>query len=133
MPAGGSDSDNAAPISITGRQMAHAAVNGFHSETLAYEWDAPGLMVDQPGGVVASTGEDGIVLHSLSWAPLLLDYAAVGAHDTSTFDQWTLDGDYLFNNSGNMKKIHVIQDLTRFFLRVGGLWLNARQKNQISV
>ena len=60
------------------------------------------------------------MLHSLSWAPLLLDYGAVGDHDTSTFDQWTLDGDYLFNNSGNMKKIHVVQDSDEIFLASWG-------------
>ena len=115
-----SDTDNAVPISITGRQMVYAAVNGFHSETLAYEWDAPGLMVVSPAAWWRVPGEEGIVLHSLSWAPLLLDYSAVGIHDTSTFDQWTLDGDYLFNNSGNMKKIHVIQDSDEIFLASWG-------------
>ena len=114
------NNDTAAPISITGRQMAHAAINGFHSETLAYEWDAPGLMVISPAAWWRVPDEDGIVLHSLSWAPLLLDYAAVGVHDTSTFDQWTLDGDYLFNNSGNMKKIHVVQDSDEIFLASWG-------------
>ena len=119
LPAAG-DSEPAMPLSITGRQMAYAAVNGFHSETLAYEWDAPGLMVISPAAWWRVPGEDGIVLHSLSWAPLLLDYSAVGVHDTSTFDQWTLDGDYLFNNSGNMKKIHVVQDSDEIFLASWG-------------
>jgi len=101
---------------ISGRQMVHAAVNGFHSETSAYEWDAPGILVISPAAWWRVPGEDGVVLHSLSWAPLLLDYASVGDHDVSTFDQWTLDGDYLFNNAGKMKKIHVIQDSDEVFL-----------------
>lgn len=101
---------------IPGRQMVYAAVNGFHSETLAYEWDAPGVLVICPAAWWRVPGEDGIVLHSLSWAPLLLDYAAVDDHDVSTFDQWTLDGDYLFNNAGKMKKIHVVQDSDEVFL-----------------
>ena len=65
------------PVVISGRQMVHAAVNGFHSETLAYEWDAPGLIAISPAAWWRVPGEDGIVLHSLSWAPLLLDYGAV--------------------------------------------------------
>ena len=65
-------------------------------------------------------GEDGIVLHSLSWAPLLLDYASISDHDTSTFDQWTLDGDYLFNNFNNSKRIHVVQDSDEIFLASWG-------------
>jgi len=104
------------PLVISGRQMVHAAVNGFHSQTLAYEWDAPGVMVISPAAWWRVPGEDGIVLHSLSWAPLLLDYAAVDNHDVSTFDQWTLDGDYLFNNIGKMKKIYVVQDSDEVFL-----------------
>jgi len=104
------------PLVIPGRQMVYAAVNGFHSETLAYEWDAPGVLVISPAAWWRVPGEDGVVLHSLSWAPLLLDYASVGDHDVSTFDQWTLDGDYLFNNAGAMKKIHVVQDSDEVFL-----------------
>jgi hypothetical protein len=108
------------PVVINGRQMVHAAVNGFHSETLAYEWDAPGLIAISPAAWWRVPGEDGIVLHSLSWAPLLLDYGAVRNHDTSTFDQWTLDGDYLFNNSANIEKIHVVQDSDELFLASWG-------------
>jgi hypothetical protein len=108
------------PVAITGRQMVYAAVNGFHSETLAYEWDTPGIMAISPAAWWRVPGEDGIVLHSLSWAPLLLDYGAVGDHDTSTFDQWTLDGDYLFNNTQSIKQIHVVQDSDELFLASWG-------------
>jgi hypothetical protein len=129
VPAEG-HSEAAKPLAITGRQMVYAAVNGFHSETLAYEWDAPGLMVITPAAWWRVPREDGIVLHSLSWAPLLLDYAAVGDHDTSTFDQWTLDGDYLFNNSDNIKRIHVVQDSDEMFLASWGP-LDERPVNKI--
>ncbi len=119
LPAG-SRGEDAKPITLSGRQMAYAAVNGFHSETLAYEWDAPGLMAISPAAWWRVPGEDGIVLHSLSWAPLLLDYASIGDHDTSTFDQWTLDGDYLFNNFNNSKRVHVVQDSDEIFLASWG-------------
>ena len=112
------------PLVITGRQMVYAAVNGFHSETLAYEWDAPGVWPSarRLGGVSrARTASCCIVL---SWAPLLLDYAAIGDHDTSTFDQWTLDGDYLFNNTESIKKLYVIQDSDDLFL---ASWGSARR------
>ena len=112
--------ENAKPITLTGRQMAYAAVNGFHSETLTYEWDAPGLVAISPAAWWRVPDEDGIVLHSLSWAPLLLDYASISHHDTSTFDQWTLDGDYLFNNFNNSKRIHVVQDSDEIFLASWG-------------
>ena len=109
-----------APLVITGRQMVHAAVNGFHSETLAYEWDAPGLMAISPAAWWRVPGEDGIVLHSLSWAPLLLDYGAIGDHDTSTFEQWTFDGDYVFNNFKHIERSHVVQDSDELFIASWG-------------
>lgn len=112
--------DSGTPLSISGAQMVHAAVNGFHTETLAYEWDAPGIMAISPAAWWRVPGEDGIVLHSLSWAPLLLDYGAIGDHDTSTFDQWTLDGDYLYNNTQSMNRVHVVQDSDELFLSSWG-------------
>ena len=127
-----SRSNGAAPLVITGRQMAVAAVNGLHSETLAYEWDAPGFLLVVPAAWWRVPDENGIVLHCLSWAPMLLDYGAIGDHDTSTFDQWTFDGDYLFNNSKNLKNIHVVQDSDEIFLASWGpLAENAIRKRHI--
>jgi hypothetical protein len=117
---GESRGEQGTPLVIAARQMVDAAVNGFHSETLAYEWDAPGIMAISPAAWWRVPGENGIVLHSLSWAPVLLDYGAIGDHDTSTFDQWTLDGDYLFNNTKSIKNIHVVQDSDELFLASWG-------------
>ncbi|HUD88322.1 MAG TPA: hypothetical protein VMR17_17920 [Xanthobacteraceae bacterium] len=118
------------PLVISGRQMVYAAVNGFHSETLAYEWDAPGLMFISSAAWWRVPEEDGIVLHSLSWAPLLLDYGAIAEHDTSTLDQWTLDGDYLYNNAKDIKQIHVVQDSDELFIASWGP-LDERPVNKI--
>ena len=104
------------PLCISGRDMSYAAVNGFHPETLTYEWDAPYLIGVAPAAWWRVPGEDGIVLHCLSWAPLLFDYAAVHNHDTSTLDGWTIDGDYMFKNMGTGAKIHVVQDSDEIFL-----------------
>jgi len=109
-------SESAAPLIMSGQQMACAAVNSFHPETLSYEWGAPFLFSIIPAAWWRVPGEDGIVLHSLSWAPLLLDYGAVSEHDTSTLEQWTIDGDYLFKNLGRNKKVYVIQDSDEMFL-----------------
>jgi hypothetical protein len=104
------------PLSISGRQMSYAAVNGFHPETLSYEWEAPYIADIMPATWWRVPGEDGIVLHCLSWAPMLLDYAAVPDHDTSTLKGWTIDGDYLFKNMGCNAKMHVVQDSDEIFL-----------------
>jgi hypothetical protein len=108
------------PLSISGRQMSYAAVNGFHPETLSYEWEAPYMADIIPAAWWRVPGEDGIVLHCLSWAPMLLDYAAVPDHDTSALEGWTIDGDYLFKNMGRSAKMHVVQDSDEIFLASWG-------------
>ena len=35
--------ESSVPLTISGQQMARAAVNSFHPETLSYEWGAPFL------------------------------------------------------------------------------------------
>ncbi len=106
----------AEPITLNSRQLAHAALNSMHSETLTYEWDAP-YFVSHPSAVWWRVpDEDGIVVHSLSWAAPLLDFSVVHTHDTSTFDEWTFDGDYIYKNLGNIKKIHLVRDSDEMFI-----------------
>jgi hypothetical protein len=116
----GVQAGRASALSISGREMAFAAVNGLHSETLAYEWNAPYFVPIVPAAWWRVPGEAGIVLHSLSWAFLLLDFEALDHHDTSTLDHWTLDGDYLYKNFGRIDKIHVVQDSDEMFLASWG-------------
>ena len=64
------------------------ALASMHSETKIYEWDAP-YFHPMPAAVWWRVpDEDGIVVHSFSWAPLLFDFSAVPNRDTSTFDEW---------------------------------------------
>jgi hypothetical protein len=69
-----------------------------------------------PAAIWRVPGEDGIVLHSLSYLALLLDYAAVTCHDTSTFEDWTVDGNYYHDNAVRMKRIHLVQDSDEMFV-----------------
>ncbi len=103
------------PLAISGRQMAYAAVNGMHSETMSYEWEKYYSSGVCPAAWWKVPGEDGIVLHSLSWAPLLLDYGAIEAHDTSVLDHWTIDGDYVHKNFRDPERVHVVQDSDEMF------------------
>jgi hypothetical protein len=106
----------AEPITLNSRQLAHAALNSMHSETLTYEWDAP-YFFSHPSAVWWRVpDENGIVVHSLSWAAPLLDFSVVRTHDTSTFDEWTFDGDYVYKNLGDIKKIHLVRDSDEMFI-----------------
>ncbi len=108
------------PLTISGRQMVEAAVDSFHTETLSYEWAAPYTTPISPAAWWRVPGENGVLLHSMSWAPVLLDYSSVERHDTSTLDNWTIDGDYLFKNISNSAKLHVVQDSDELFLASWG-------------
>jgi hypothetical protein len=109
--------DSGKPLVIDARTMASAALKGLHSESLRYEWDAPYFNAQLPSAVWWRVpDEDGIVVHSLSWALLLLDYRAVRKHDTSALDEWTIDGDYLYRNFGTSPSVQVIDDSDHAFL-----------------
>lgn len=98
------------PIVATGRQLAWAGLRSFHSETLCYEWEQP-YFAEIPSAVWWRVPEeDGIVVHSLSWAPMLVDYGAIERHDSSVMDEWTIDGDYIHKNFGVKGKVYVVQD-----------------------
>ena len=97
------------------RAVVGIALKSMHPETEAYEWDKPGLLFVSAQTWFKVPGEDGIVLHSLTWAILMMDYAALEVHDASTFDKWTLDGDYLYKNCTAFRRIHVVKDSDEIF------------------
>jgi len=106
---------DARPLIATGRQLFWAGIRSFHSETLTYEWEKPYFALPLanyfPSAVWWNVpDEDGIILHSLSWAPLLADYNVVEHHDSSIMDHWTIDGDYLYRNFGAESRMRVVRD-----------------------
>ena len=100
----------AAPITLNSRDLVRMALKSLHSETASYEWDAPYFHPLPSAAWWRVPGEDGIVVHCLSWAAPLFDLSAVPEHDTSTFDEWTYDGDYIYRNLGNIRRIHLVRD-----------------------
>lgn len=109
-------SQTGTPIVLTGRQMVAACSHSFHSETLRYEWQAS-YFSNFPAAVWwRIPDEQGILLHSLSWAPILCDYSAITEHDTTVFNTWTLDGDYVYQNFGASPRLHVVTDSDEMML-----------------
>lgn len=103
------------PLSISARDLVWAALNGLHSETLGYEWEAPYFILTRAAAWWRVPDQDGIVLHCLSWAPLLLDFAAVSKLDVSMLENWTIDGDFLHRNTDSATNIYVIEDSDEIF------------------
>ena len=107
--------DDATHLTIPARDMAFAAVNAMHTETLSYEWEASYFPPVPSAAWWRVPGENGILVHCLSWAPLLLDFGAMKRHDTSALENWTIDGDYVFKNLGGAPNLHVVQDSDEMF------------------
>jgi len=98
-------------LDLNPRLLVKAGLKSFHSETIRYDFESKCFS----GFPVAcwwkcEDKDEAIIVHSLSWAPLLVDYAAVPSHDSSMMDNWTIDGDYVYKNFGMSEKIYVVTD-----------------------
>ena len=95
-------------LTLGARNLAESAIAALHPETAAYRWDAPYATTIFP--IVWWRRDGAMLLHCISWEPLLVDYAEIDDHDVSTFDHWTIDGDYLSRNWEKVKdKIYVVR------------------------
>lgn len=98
------------PLVLPARDLMRMALQHLHTETLRYEFDAP-YFAEQPISVYWQVpGGGGIIIYSFSWAPLLVDYSTLGDHDASTFDEWTMDGDYIHRNFPDPNDVYVSRD-----------------------
>jgi hypothetical protein len=98
------------PLAIGSRDLMRIALRHLHSETLRYEYDAS-WFAGYPISVYWQVpGGDGVIIHSFSWSPLVVDYGALAHHDMKTFDHWTLDGDYVHSNFPTPSDVHVVTD-----------------------
>lgn len=105
-----------APLVLPPRTLAGIALRNMHVETLRYDWDSA-CFADLPFSVFwRARHGNGILVHSFSWAPLLVSYRNLARHDTKTFDAWTLDGDYIHRNFPDPDAAHVVRDSDEILL-----------------
>lgn len=98
------------PLALSPRELAGISVKNLHSESRCYEVDSPWFGTIPPVCPWWRAADDGIVLHTMSWAPLLVDYRAVQVHDDNALRNWTVDGDYVWRNFPNASDIYAIMD-----------------------
>ena len=98
------------PLSLSGRRLMHLALPHLHPETIRYDWESQHYSFEPVCTFWKVPESDGIIMHSMSWGPLLFDYRGLSRHDTSALDNWTMDGDYVFANYGLGPHIAVITD-----------------------
>jgi hypothetical protein len=85
------------PITLAPRELIALALPHMHSESRRYEWEAPYFYAESPVMVWWQIPE-GLLVHTVAWAPMVVDYNAITHHDTGTLDHWTIDGDYIHKN-----------------------------------
>jgi len=107
-------------IQLSGKELTTLALRNLHDETLLYNLDLPYLYPGAPS-FYKVINDEGILLHTLSWCPLLLDHGIIKNHDTSTFDQGTFDSDYAYKNFGNSDHVYVCQDSDEMVMLSWGL------------
>ena len=105
--------NDGAPITLTPRELVSIGCSCLHSATLATDWSADYFSDFPVHCYWAATGKDGILVYTHAWVPLLMSYADLATHDTTTLDDWTIDGDYLHKNFKDLRvgdDFHVIDD-----------------------
>ena len=103
------------PLAVPERKLAEIGIESLHSETRRYEFEKP-WFATFPISVYWRAAA-GMVLYTFSWAPMLLDYGAMdGAHDQSTFEKWTMDGDYVYRNFDQPGHTRIVTDSDELML-----------------
>lgn len=100
------------PIVLKPAELIAIALPHIHSETLRYEWDAPFFYSRSPVVVWWRSPGGGVLMYSTCWAPILVDYAGLPIHDTTTLEKWTIDGDYIYRNFPNRNDVYASTTMT---------------------
>lgn len=112
---------------ISKREAVATGLANLHPESIAGEFDKPyfGELSPEHGRRHFPTccfwrvkGEDGVVIYTHNWAPFLIDYRTLPFHDTSSFEAWAIDGDYIFRNFKELGPncVHIVDDSDGLFL-----------------
>jgi hypothetical protein len=113
-------------FSLKMRDAVALGLRHLHPESLASDWQAPNfarLHREHQRRYLLTCcfwrvpGEDGLCIVTHNWAPFVVNYAALGAHDSSTLDGRAIDGEYIFRNFPQYTRaIHVVTDSDSLFL-----------------
>ena len=115
-------------IVVSMREATAIGVRNLHSETRAGNFDSANfgqLHIQHAKShfpvccYFEVPGEDGIVMHGHNWSPFIMNYAAMKEHDASSFDYWTIDGSYAFDNFSHHDvggQVHIVRDSDELFL-----------------
>lgn len=104
------------PLTLTERQLVKFGLKSFHSETESYDFESLYYGATKPVSLWRMPNEQGLIIYSLSWCPMMIDYGKISHHDTSALEEWTMDGDYIHKNFEDINKIYASQDSDEMIL-----------------
>ena len=105
-------------LSVPARELARCAIAAPHSETRTFDWRSEAF-AHNPVAFLARSKDQGLMaVHSLSWAPVLMDYSAIRRHDGRSLKHWTMDGDYVSRNFEHLPDVRksVVLDSDAFLM-----------------
>lgn len=94
---------------LSGRTVASVVIDSLHDEIAECEMDGPRFSV-LPNSAWWRASEQGLLVHSFSWSPLLIDYSAVARHVTEDLGGPLADGDYVARNLRSDARIAYVSD-----------------------
>lgn len=99
------------PLAIKPRELVSLAFRHPHPETECFEFESDYFCDTATSATWRVAGDDGVLLHSFHFGPLLIDYRDLEIHHTEYFDQGgTTDGKYIAMHFPNEEDIVVIDD-----------------------
>ena len=99
------------PLALAPRELVKLIFRHPHPETECFEYDSRFFCDTATSSTWRVAGDDGLLLHSFHFGPLLIDYRDLETHHTDYFDQGgTTDGKYIAMHFPAESDIAVVDD-----------------------
>lgn len=95
-------------LEIVPRELVKAVMLSLDDRGRRCEWDSPEFSELPWGFWCTGPNRGGMVLHSLAWSPLLLDFGAIAFHDAEAVRLGSEE--YVYRNYGSEGRIAVAED-----------------------
>ena len=99
------------PLILPPRLLVEIAFSHPHPETVCFEFNAPYFCDTATSAMWRVPGDNGCLMHSFFWAPVLVSYGDIGVHHADYFDRGgTTDGQYISMHFNTDRDLTVITD-----------------------
>ncbi|MGE0474496.1 MAG: hypothetical protein AB7P17_12755 [Nitrospirales bacterium] len=99
------------------RKLVEMVFGCLHPETACFEFDSPLFSNPATSAFWKVSGDEGVLLHSFFWAPLLVDYVGIDRHHGDYFDAGgTTDGKYIAMHFDFNRDVSPVTDSDEIFL-----------------